>query len=432
MSTESIWYEVERIKGWIRKRRILSAIKYTIYVILIIGIIIHFYHIYVASQSIQVTMDRAPTIERTGFMTYRITAYPNILNPSDVSFEAKNIYVKVYVNGYYVGEAFKPYLKINPGKNLETITFELNLRDLPHIAKETLASNGVIKVAFSGLITVPLKAFGVIPWQEVTIPLDILPEQEFQIRQEDISSLKLELNLVDQLYNISSEVRSLKDNLLSLEKRIETLGIEEIKSEISSLKEKVTSISGVLENIGERITILEEREKTIDVTFEVSDLLDYPLSITADDISISPPYYEGISVEDNQVTIRGMRKDTAYTISIEWVSYSYNVKTGTTVTAYPEELDGSVIRLPVADLEIQVVDRYYLPLAEAIVRIEGVEAITDVDGKAKFYLVPVEDQTGAPITYHVEIEYAGLLFEGEITVSKNSDTWARTLILDYP
>jgi len=430
MSTDSLWYEVERIKGWIRRRRIISAIKYTIYAILIIGIILHFYHIYEASQSIQVTMHRTPIIERTGFMAYKITAYPNILNPSDVSFEAKNIYVKIFVNGYYVGETFKPYLKINPGQNPETITFELNLRDLPQIAKESLASNGIIRIAFSGIITIPLKAFGIIPWQEVTVPLDILPEQEFQVSQEDISPLKLELSLVGQLHNISSEVELLKDNLQLLEERIETLEIEEIKSEIRSLREKITHISGILDIIGERTGILEERKETIDVTFEVRDLLDYALTISAGHISISPPYYESISVKENQVTISGMKKDTIYAISIEYTSY--NVKTGITITAYPEELDGSVIRLPLADLEIQILDRYYLPLWGAIVRIGDVEARTDIDGKVKFYFVPVEDKTGAPITYHVEIEYAGQLFETDITVSRDSDTWAWIFRLDYP
>ena len=432
MSANSLWYEVEKIKGWIRRRKVLSAIKYTMYALLIIGVIVHMYYVYEAAESIEITMFQKPDFRRKGLMTYRITAYVDIFNPSDVSFEAKNLYIKVFANGHYVGETFKPYLKIKPGDNQETFTFELNLRDLPQIVKETLATEGMIRISFSGVVTIPLKAFGIIPWQEITIPLDILPEQEFPIPQEDIPSLKLELSLVEQLYNVSSEVKLLKDNLQSLEKRIETLGIEEIKSEIRSLREEITNISGVLENIGERIAILEERGETIDVTFEIRDLLDYPLVITPEDIYVSPPYYESISVEDNRVTITRMRKDTVYTISIEWMSYSYNVKTGTTVTTYPEELDGSVIRLPVADLEIQVVDKYYLPLQGAIVRIEGVEAITDIDGKAWFYFVPVEDQTGTPITYHVEIEYAERLFETDITVSRDSDTWTWRLILDYP
>jgi len=428
MSQETLWYEVERIKGWIRRRRLLSIIKYTIYVLLIVGVILHLYYVYEASQSLQVTMYRAPTFERAGFMTYRITVYPNILNPSDVTFEAKNLYVKVFVNGYYVGEIFKPYLEIKPGDNQETFTFQLDLRDLPQIVKETLAADGTLTISFSGLVTIPLKAFGIIPWQEITIPLDILPEQEFQISEED-SSLLSKLDLVKYL----EEVNALKDDIKSLKKRIDALKIEELTSEINSLKSKINDILTALDQVKGRISILEQREESIDVTFSVSDLLDTPLSVSLDDIRISPEDYESITIKGSLIMVKGMKRNTLYTISIEWASYLYGgVVTGTELIAYPKELEGAVIYLPIADLEIEVVDKFYNPLSGAIVRIGSAEEVTGYDGKVRFYLIPVEDKNGLPLTYYVEIEYAGYIFETNITVSKDSNTWSWTLRLDYP
>jgi len=256
MNSTSLWYDVEQIKKWIRRRKILSAIKYTLYAILIVGIIIYLISIYDAAQSIEVTMYRSPSLERMGFMAYRITAYPNIVNPTGTSFEAKNVYVKIFVNGYYVSEIFKPYLRINPGNNLEKISFELNLRDLPEIVKEVASNEGVIKVKFEGIATIPLKAFGIIPWHEVTVPLELLPEQEFQLSSEDTSFLskltRLNLRSPADISALKAEVERLRGDL------------DKTLTEFSNLKLKMADISQRIDKVESLVTKLSDRLSDVD------------------------------------------------------------------------------------------------------------------------------------------------------------------------
>jgi hypothetical protein len=240
MSDDALWYEIEGIKKWIRRRRVLSTVKYTIYACLIIGIIVYFFLLYNAAQSIHVVMYRSPNFERMGLMAYRVTVYPNIMNPTNTAFEIKNLYVKVFINDYYVSELYKPYIKVNPGQNLETFTFSLNLRDLPEIIKETVSQDGILRIRFSGIATIPLKAFGIIPWHELTIPLDILPEQKFQISLEDIGSLRIS-DIQVKYSNIESEINRLRSRITDIED-----SVAQLINQIGDLSNKIPDVQSIL------------------------------------------------------------------------------------------------------------------------------------------------------------------------------------------
>jgi len=514
MSDDALWYEIEGIKKWIRRRRVLSTVKYTIYACLIIGIIVYFFLLYNAAQSIHVVMYRSPNFERMGLMAYRVTVYPNIMNPTNTAFEIKNLYVKVFINDYYVSELYKPYIKVNPGQNLETFTFSLNIRDLPEIVRELVAQDGIIRIKFSGIATIPLKAFGIIPWHELTIPLDILPEQKFQVSSEDISMLS-RLEAAD-LTQYLLELGSIESDIESLKSKISVLDIDLLRKDINTLKDRLESILTSLKKIEERIDVLERRSGLVsgqtinlemkltydgrelgdlarDVVITIQDsgdpitvygkdtirieklqkqvyrvtvtwrgvevasrsidlssitseeaYIEIPLSMTDvvfeirdlvgrlivySEISITPEIFGGFSNIGGTVIIRGMVANQVYEISVMSQSLLYGKSAGEIYSGYPKEFHGKQLVLPIGDATIRVLDRYGSPVAGAIVKIGGVEMVTDYDGKAAFNQIPLE-YYGRGITYDVQIIYQGITFLGSITLDR--EHVFEELILDYP
>lgn len=172
---------LEKIKAYIRRRKLIGLIKYSIYAIIIVGVVLHLINVYNATQVLEAKPTRIPSIERMGFLAYRVTLYLDITNPTATTIEAKNIFYQLYVEGRFVGQGYLPYLTIKPGSNPLQLSTELNLRDLPSIAESAVAKGGEVEIKVDGYATIPLKAFGVIPWQEVTIPLSLLPPYKVKI-----------------------------------------------------------------------------------------------------------------------------------------------------------------------------------------------------------------------------------------------------------
>ncbi|RLG02932.1 MAG: hypothetical protein DRN54_03720, partial [Thaumarchaeota archaeon] len=155
-----------------------------------------------------------------------------------------------------------------------------------------------------------------------------------------------------------------------------------------------------------------------DVVFEVVDLAERPLAITAEKVTVENGPYAAISVKDNKVTVVAMVKHLTYTVS---VSYSgYDKETAATYVGIPEGL--KALKLPVGDVVITVVDLDGKPIGGALVKLAGAEKKTDSQGTAIFQMVPLEDAAGMPITYDVTVSRE-VTVPASITTSRSTTSF---------
>jgi len=298
MAEQSLQEEIAKIKRWIKRRRILSVLKYTFYFFILIGVVLYAVGAYYMLYNIQISLERPPTANRIGFLEYEFTIHLLINNPTSAEFTAKNIYYKLYLQDQLVGDGFKPYLIIKPGSNSEAVSIRINLWNFPSIVNDAL-STGSVRVKVEGTATVPLLAFGIIPWQEVTMPI---PPYEYTIPLEisinDARSVGLfgqDLSdIVSNVERLSSEIESIRNSILSLESKINYIegsisDIETLRYEISRLREVIDKLKSRIDSLPE-ITLIRIRNvecplivtsgDSITVKINVEYILSKPTPIT--------------------------------------------------------------------------------------------------------------------------------------------------------
>jgi LEA14-like dessication related protein len=267
MAEQSFQEEIARIKRWIKRRRILSALKYTFYFFILIGVVLYAVGAYNLLNSVQISLERPPTANRVGSLEYEFTIHLLINNPTSTQFTAKNIYYKLYLQDQFVGDGFKPYLTIKPGLNSESVSIRINLWNFPSIISDAL-STGSVRVRVEGTATVPLLAFGIIPWQEVTLQI---PPYEYTIPLEisidETKSVGLFgqdfSDVVSNVERLSSELESIRSSISSIESKINyiegTIGdVETLRYEISSLREVIDKLKSRIDSLPE-ITLIRIR-----------------------------------------------------------------------------------------------------------------------------------------------------------------------------
>jgi len=136
-----------------------------------------------------------------------------------------------------------------------------------------------------------------------------------------------------------------------------------------------------------------------DAIFAVKDLAGRAIPVAPDKISVENGPYASISVKDNKVNVVAMVKSKTYTVTVKYAAYGKS--TAASYVGLPEGL--KEILLPVGDITITVVDVDGRPVGGATVKLEGVEAKTDSQGRAIFQMLPLEDETGKPISYSVTV-----------------------------
>jgi len=212
---------------------------------------------------------------------------------------------------------------------------------------------------------------------------------------------------------------------------ITTYGSEfdSLKSDIKSLREEVSILSLTISSLQKRLDDLQASLKEIqasssasdnvlNVTFIVTNMSGKPLNIVVENLHISPEIYDSTRIINGSVvTITGMNKFVEYTISIEWPSPIYNATAAGRWIFHPEELDGERLLLPVGDVEMLVIDKFNMPIRGAIVKMANFYGVSDFHGKVLLKNVPLQ-RYDWPITYYVEVEYAGRSFDFRVTFSK--------------
>lgn len=171
----SLEERVEKIELRLKRMRRYSMIKNAVYAIIIIGVILYVAELYFTANQWSASPAGIPSISFESPTVIRVTVPVEVYNPSD-RVTAKMIYYRVYVEGYYVGDGFIPYLDLPHGKSTHNISLSIDLWKAGCGLSKALLSNSNVTVEVNGFLMVDLRAFGVITWKTVTIPIHVSQE----------------------------------------------------------------------------------------------------------------------------------------------------------------------------------------------------------------------------------------------------------------
>lgn len=181
-----------RIERIIRRQRLFTYIRVAVYVILILGVAAYLAGLYTHADEWRAEVAGTPDVGVKSPTTITLAVPVNIYNP-DGDVMIRNLYYRIYVNGEYVGDGFKPYLQLPHGNTTVDFKLEVNLLSLGCGTAKAFQQHEDITIRVEGLLQFDVKAFGVIPWKTVTVPFNTTAKkiQPPPIPQEATAPLQL-------------------------------------------------------------------------------------------------------------------------------------------------------------------------------------------------------------------------------------------------
>ncbi len=150
----------------------MAAVKYTIYLVIIIGVIVYLVGVYQHMDEWDAQLSGTPQVSPIGPTALHLEIPVKIYNP-DGDVLARLVYYKVYVEGYYAGDGFIPYLDLKSGWSEHIFKVDLDLSRAGCGLAKALQAGSELTVRVEGYAMVDLKAFGIIPWKTVTVPFNV-------------------------------------------------------------------------------------------------------------------------------------------------------------------------------------------------------------------------------------------------------------------
>lgn len=185
----SLEERVSRLESTLRRMRLTSTVKNVIYLIVIVGVAVYLYQLYVTADQWQVEVSDMPKIGLESPTQLRVTVPVKVYNPADRVF-ARLVYYRVYVEGYYAGDGLIPYLDLPPGWSEHKVSLVIDLDRVGCGLAKALSSKSNVTVEVQGYLMVDLKAFGVVTWKTVTLPFNVTAaEVEVPTLSEQAASL---------------------------------------------------------------------------------------------------------------------------------------------------------------------------------------------------------------------------------------------------
>jgi hypothetical protein len=215
-----------------------------------------------------------------------------------------------------------------------------------------------VRVRVETIATVPLRAFGIIPWQEVTLPTftyeNIIP---LSISLDDVRRVSLFgqdfSDVVSNVERLSSELESIRSSVSSIESKINYIegsisDVETLRYEINSLREVIDKLKSRIDSLPE-ITLIRilnvERPHivasggSITIRINVEYILSKPTPITisvwdSDDPTRDIVQQEhilnsGSGIETIELTFRAPYKAGLWTVFV-WIYYPIGSSTSWT------------------------------------------------------------------------------------------------------
>ncbi|MCE4619610.1 MAG: hypothetical protein F7C33_01145 [Desulfurococcales archaeon] len=172
----SLEERVERLEKYVGRQRIYSAIRTTILVLILIGVAIYLYGLYETRGEWRVEASGTPRVGLESPRVLHVEVYVKIHNPTK-PVVAKLVYYRVYLDGYYAGDGFIPYLKLPHGDSVHKITLSLDLSRASCGLAKALEKGGTLRVRVAGFAMVDLKTWGGFTWRTVTVPFNVTAGQ---------------------------------------------------------------------------------------------------------------------------------------------------------------------------------------------------------------------------------------------------------------
>jgi len=172
----SLEERVARLEAAERRRRLLGLARLAFYAILLAGLVVYLVGLYESSGEWRAELADTP---RVGLRSPRVVGVEvplRIYNP-DGDVMAKLVYYRVYINGYYAGDGFMPYLHLPSGWSEHVVRLEVDLSRASCGLAQALASGGNATVRVEGYAMVDLKVFGRFTWKTVTLPFNLTATQ---------------------------------------------------------------------------------------------------------------------------------------------------------------------------------------------------------------------------------------------------------------
>ena len=167
---------VSRLEAWARRARVFSYIRYAIYALIIVGVVLYGYSLYRSAGEWKVELADTPRVGLESPRVVSVRVPLRIFNP-DGEVMAKLVYYRVYIEDYYAGDGFVPYLHLPSRWSEHVFTVELDVSRASCGRARALAEGSNATVRVEGYAMVDLKTFGGLTWRTVTLPFNYTATQ---------------------------------------------------------------------------------------------------------------------------------------------------------------------------------------------------------------------------------------------------------------
>ena len=149
--------------------KIVSILKIMFYVVVIFGLVTYGYGLYVSSNDWRIEVEGVPRIDYVSASEVKITTTLNIYNPSRNNVKLYNVWYSIYIDNYYIGEGFIPYVNLRPGNNKINTSITIEILDLPCNVARALSNDNTINITVKGYAVFQLKLYGKINYKQLTV-----------------------------------------------------------------------------------------------------------------------------------------------------------------------------------------------------------------------------------------------------------------------
>ena len=167
---------VSRLEAWARRARVFSYIRYAIYALIIVGVVLYGYSLYRSAGEWKIELADTPRVGLESPRVVSVRVPLRIFNP-DGEVMAKLVYYRVYIEGYYAGDGFVPYLHLPSGWSEHVFTVELDVSRVSCGLAQALVEGSNATVRVEGYAMVDLKTFGGLTWKTITLPFNYTATQ---------------------------------------------------------------------------------------------------------------------------------------------------------------------------------------------------------------------------------------------------------------
>ncbi len=157
--------------------KVITALKVIFYVIVIIGIVVYALDLYTSRGRWSASLQRPPEVSVQPPSTLNVLVDLNVYNPSHGKVVVRDLWYNIYINNYFVGEGFKPYVVLFPGNNTLRLSTSIDLSRFPCPLAETFYNGENMTISVSGYAIANVMLFGKLSFRSVMVPFNVTAKE---------------------------------------------------------------------------------------------------------------------------------------------------------------------------------------------------------------------------------------------------------------